>query len=455
MRRRARTTVLWLGLTLAFVALRLNLSPVYMNGDEAIVLAVSDGMRARGDLDTNWRLAAPPDAFRYDQYNFSSYHLVAHGWLTAVGDRLPPLLAARLLNLILQAGAVIALLLALRRHGATPAERLAVAALLTVAPTGVHDAMMARPESFLYLLFAILIWLAAGVPTAARGGAAAALLGLGVATKVTFLTAALLFAPAAARAACRRPRAALAGGLAVVLLAAAGFATGAPHAVADPTALLNGLTALHAQYTGGHPPHSLPDSTWPRQLGQMIGFCLVIYGPLLPAALLPALVERRGWWLGLWASAVATLALFSAVPVFFERNLAVAFFALPALMVFGTQPWPRLRAATLALALVPMIGWSVTVALAAHFAPTWRQEFERRHGLGVVTTAWLRPALGSCRGTLAIVDYGDPLSAAQVARVRAAGHREIATYHSPFEWVPTSTLHTYLDRTTHYFDCTP
>ena len=77
--------------------------------------------------------------------------------------------------------------------GADMRSQLLDYALIAVAPGLVQDAYMARPESLIYLLTALLIWvLTLDIALTYRLACGGLVLGAGIAVKVTFASAGLL-----------------------------------------------------------------------------------------------------------------------------------------------------------------------------------------------------------------------------------------------------------------------
>jgi hypothetical protein len=152
----------WISLLIAFVALRAKAAHPLFNIDELIPIRMSEAMSERGRLDPNWRFAELPEYLRDDQYNFYLYNIVAHGVVTVAGwiDR-APLLALRNANTLFQLLALAFSLDALRRIGVGRFGLAVAGALIVFAPGMVQDAGMARPESLLYLISALLVWVLA------------------------------------------------------------------------------------------------------------------------------------------------------------------------------------------------------------------------------------------------------------------------------------------------------
>ena len=270
----------------AFTALRLDLRDRITNIDESIPIAVSYAMYSSGRLDPNWARAELTSSLKYPQYNFYTYNIASHGVLKLMKlVRVDPLVLLRFANLVYQAIAIAAVVAALWNIGASTLVLWLAASLLTVAPALVHDAHMARPESFLYMLFA-LATLAATLPIrlVARAALVGVLVGIGTACKVTFLATGLVLLPFL----WPLSRQTLAAASVAAVATVAGFAISAPYAVINFDVLMNGMRYLFAQYTSAHPPHSLLEPSALGSIAWTIEFLLKLYGPLIPAGADPA-----------------------------------------------------------------------------------------------------------------------------------------------------------------------
>ena len=425
----------------AFTALRLDLRGRITNIDESIPIAVSYAMYSSGRLDPNWARAELTPSLRYPQYNFYTYNIASHGVLKLMKFvAVEPLVLLRFANLVYQAIAITAVVAALWNVGASIMVLWLAAALLTVAPALVHDAHMARPESFLYMLFALAV-LAATLPIrlVARAALVGVVVGVGTACKVTFLATGLVVLPFLWPVSRQTPVIAAAAAAATV----AGFAVSAPYALINFDVLVNGMRYLSAQYASAHPPHSLLEPSAPGSIAWTAEFLLKLYGPLIPAALiLPVFWLRTPLVIGLWLSALAVILYFAPKPVLFERNLSLGIFAAAVVLAILSQR-SRLALVCALLALLPMTWWSTQIA-----ASNTRQfnTFAATHLTQpvAVSDAW-QADLANCRGLILLRDYGDPLSARLIASAVSDGHQLVARYHSRFEALPASTLQAYLD----------
>jgi hypothetical protein len=493
-------TAAWVLLLAAFLALRVDLATEESSMDERIVLSVSKGMSETGRLDPNWTVASP-HYYRYPQYNFYSYNVLSHFLIVATAP-LPaePIVVLRIANVVYQLAALGLLIAVLRKLRFPPAALFAAAALITFLPGMVHDAHIARCESLLYLLFA-------GVMASAVAGrflVGGLILGFGAAAKVTFLAAGLVFVPCLYAAATSLPvllRRTATIGLASIVA----FALSAPYAVLHFPVLVAGLARIHGVYVAhGAGPHRLLDPTPLRDALHAAAFLGVVYGSLVPAAIVAPLFNRAPFcwsrilfqpgfarqsakpndqpcqwlraggkpvpgfrdhalFLGVWLATLAVIVYFAPAPFFIERNYSLAVFGCAALLgAWLTSGVARpLARIAFAAALLPMAYWSLQIALASAERPAARRaQWEAAHIDAPVTFFWTgeRDAaveLPNCSGLLAIPDLNDDFSRHLLAHVRATGRREVARYVSRFSMVPTSTLHTYLDADVDYFTCAP
>src|SRR3954470_21931613 len=285
--RRALLTAGWILVLIAFFALRLIRGEAIVNQDELIPLRLAEAMSARGTLDPNWNFA-DLGILKYDSYNFYLYNLLAFfvikpaQWLG-----LPALGALRVANIVMQLATLWLARGTLRRIGGDMRSQLFACALIAVAPGLVQDAYMARPESLIYLLTALLIWvLTLETALTTRMACSGLVLGAGIAVKVTFASAGLLvLVPLAER---WRERSLREWGLCAAVLGlcvVVAFAIAAPYALIHPDVYLNGLARLAEQYRNAHPPHSLEAYSFASQVWWIVRYFLELYGPLLLIAL--------------------------------------------------------------------------------------------------------------------------------------------------------------------------
>lgn len=328
--------------------------------------------------DTNWRGAGLPPAFDYDQYNFSSYLITAHAWAKATAWAHPAswreergqLLVLRTFSVLCGALAVVWTWWLGQRFW-NRAAGLVGAFFVLAHPQLVADGHYGRPEAFLTWLMLVAAGIASGTTRPLlRTAAVAALVGFMTAAKITMLPL-LIFALVPAWGAWRAERKlSTFMRLATILAmgAVAGFALGAPAALANPGAYWNGIYYLMRQYSGGHPPHDLPDGS--RIGGVMADYFLTVTGwavPFLAAVGIVAAWRTRRlmplWLLAL--PAVLAFAHFATQRTFFERNLSHILPGALLLAGFGavavTARWDGWRAAVGAAVIGLLASWPAAV----------------------------------------------------------------------------------------------
>jgi hypothetical protein len=453
----------WVCLVIVFLALRAKQLEAILD-DESIAVKISQAMRARRSLDPNWRFADLPHYFRYDQYNFYLYNVLAHAVITGGGWlHLAPLFALRWANVPFQLAALAFTADAARRIGAGRFTVALVGALIALAPGMVQDASLARPESFLYLLSALFLWVLT-LPLAERWRMllAGAVLGTGIAVKLTFGSLAIVL-PFLVPIRGRGMRDLAATAVSFAAGAAIAIAALAPYALIHFDVYLNGIAALVAQYTGVHPPHALPVYDAVSQVAWIGGYFFQLYGFALPAALVaPFLLQgaARQWALALVTAFLALFIYFASKTVFFERNFAHVLIPLLLAAALGIAASTRKswRIAATLLTVLPMAYWSLQIVRAI-WTPKRRAQFESAHALGAAQPVHF-PQIHSgdvpaqC-DTIALHDLNDPWTRSYREKLRQRGFHEIAHYHSGLGPLVTSTLHTYFARDVRYFRCPP
>lgn len=445
----------------------------YWMVDEFIPGAVISHVRDTGTPDTNWANTDVYEMFRYDQYNFSSYHLAGAlvTWALPLEDEQNSQVATahelRRLNAVLGALSVLLAGLVGFRLGGP------VAAALAAAFTAVHVALMqdglyARPEAFTTVLTALLFFAATGAATWRRALAAGVLLGLLVACKVTFV----LLAPFALASVWLGASPEARWRITLVFCAGAlvGVVAGMPYAAMSPAQYLNGVFYLTQQYSGGHWPYGLPDGTLPERIAHSGRYLLQTVG--LPGLLLFGAgavfcvrrVERRQ--LVFLAGVAATAVYFLQSRVFFERNLshalpfafAVAGAGLAWLM--SLRPMGRwLKPVVAAVLIVAIIHPAAMVShrLLKHALPkknaveVAKVEAELRDaGYTILGDGHefgrIRALAGNFCGRWAqrIEDFGDRLTRARLAELTDDGTLKVyRRVPGTFKDLQVSTLHTY------------
>lgn len=471
------------------------------NPDEAVGQAVSHGLEFPGQWDTNWALYEVPIHFRYDQYNFSSYHYLlflwqkmAAGWTQPASE--PSLTVLRALNLPLGFIFLGALALTARRQLGPWAPITAIGAA-AVFPLLIQDAYYVRCEAMLTAGVAVLLWWSLrerSLPSAASLLGAAMLLGWLGACKATMILALPLLAVRLIPerldhpipwATLLRHGSILAAGLLL------GFALGVPFGFFQPTTYLAGLQRLALEYSSPFPPYTQPDMAPSRWVAlsyfhHTLGWAF--WG--LVAAGMAKLVRILGWNRALCLAAPVGLALFlfGNHPFFSERSYS-PFIPIICLLfgagfqqladVFGKLPAVRspVRAGALALLLL------LTLVTPAHL--TWKLVFlafsgredraqdvaitqmkgdHQGHEHAVSGFLFSEPekqaitaSIGTGQSVLILVlDANDPVSRGSVAfmyrefRAELLGARE-----NLFADIPTCTLHTFLSQSLWLFHIPP
>jgi hypothetical protein len=436
---------------LIFLIFRIPANERLFNIDELIAPAVLTGMIQRGDLNGNWILAVDiPEMFRVNQFNFYSYHLFARPFYNA--DPYQFILNLRWVNLVLQIATLVLLLSYVTRLGLAFRHRIALVVLFVVAPALVFDTHIARSESFLYLLFALQLWSTQiRVSVLLRYALFGILLGIGCASKITFILTGAILIPeiiATLRTDLRK----LFGPIGILIVAAVfGFVATAPYILIDFQGFLAGVNALFNQYGTEHPPHSFAEYSLSRNISRTLWFVLLTTGALLPLALFQA-TRRQVIAPGLALFGFIIIAYFATKPIFFERNIGIALFAL--LIFVSVNIRHRAEIWLLIPSCILMLYWSFWTAFVFGNPNINEARFERKHFGMVVPRGWpvddLDDHLGRCEGIFGAMDFKDDFSRKMIEGSKAV---PIAHFESVFAILPTSTMHTYLESDLHYFYC--
>ncbi len=456
----------------------------YPHPDEPIAYEVIKYMRQSGDWDTNWAKSALEPNLRYDQYNFSSYHYATFLFYRLV-KLIPGTEAWRGLEdgfYVYRFFSVALALLAVwqtMRLGARLGGRaigLGVGALAAVALLLVQDAHYVRPEAFttvLTLAVVGLCWPREKLHAGAVLGAGA-LIGLLAACKVSMLLLVWLpLVPLSANWRETKQRWLVLGAL--PLAVAAGFAVGAPGAVAHPAKFLYGVQQLMAQYAGIHPPHGHRDGgpvadILTRYFSATLGL------PVLACFALGTVAlgwSRRWMELALLAGTVLLFAgYFGTRSVFFERNLSHVVPLLLVVAAFGAGEmigWlsrrTRMPLALLILVVAALLlARSVTMTgrlLGQEFsgvAEARHDDFERNLRAHYPEADWGDVRLdGAGLGKVAehfrtssapvlvrVSDYGDEWTSANLSRLTTRfATKLVGDFPATFPEVPVCTLTTY------------
>lgn len=460
-----------IGLFALFVWIR-AIPTELLNIDETIPVEVSRAMEASGRLDPNWANADLASFLKYDQYNFYFYNIIAHFGIS-LGDIFDKdaLESLRLMNFVFQFLAIVLIGDGLRRLKANWIGVACGVLSACLLPLWVQDAAMARPESLIYLLMALLTWTAISISSAKFGPICIGfVVALGVAIKFSFFVFA---APIAALWLYLHRQSSFSGYAYVALMGALGSALGLllamPYAILNIDVYLSGLTYLLNQYSGQHPPHSRLGATFVSQLFWIGSYFSITAGGFLAVTIagsfaFPKALSRGTAFLVL--PFLVTLIYFATKPVFFERNFSQS---LPSLcFAFGlvidsgwkTFKEAKYRAVYLAVAAPLLAGsafqmlyWSHVISDAALYLEDRRAHFEIREKLadfedfGFVSS--FSGTVPDC-GRIAVIDYNDPWTRQHLLILSQSGFNKVAEYRSVFSRLPTSTLHTYLDSDVHY-----
>jgi Dolichyl-phosphate-mannose-protein mannosyltransferase len=324
---------LLLGLCLTGLLRFYHGSSDFTHVDEEIVSEVVKGLRARGDLDTNWILADLPDWFKIEQYNFSSYILTSLVWshlFQATKEEDFRVFSAVCSTLT----ALPIFWIGLRARG----FRVACLAVLlsAIAPILVQDAHYARPEAFVTLLtltLVALVWPRKKV-TARRQVIVGLIFGILVACKVSMLLIAFLpFVSLLIEISLRDSHKPLRADWRhirnVTLGICAGFVTGCPGAIFHPGAFYRGFMNLMNQYSSVFFYYSHPDGG--PVVDMLLAYLLATFGYLwMLAFIVGVLTTMRSWKLCkgramlllLFLPALLTIGYFATKIAFFERNFS-------------------------------------------------------------------------------------------------------------------------------------
>lgn len=460
----------------------------YAHPDEPITTEVVGHMRKSGDLDTNWAKAPTLSVdLRYDQYNFSS-HLYATYWFYRFTKLVPGTLGWRSdregfmvyrFFSVLLATLVVWQAMRLGERLGGRAAALGAGWLTSWAALLVQDAHYARPEAFVTALtLAVAAWCWPREKLSVGAVAVGSLtVGLLVACKVSMLLIGWIpLVPVVAgwRGATRNQRTAALASLPLGVVA--GFVAGAPGAIANPAAFVNGVQFLMNQYAGLHPPHGRLQGGPVAPM--LVGYFVATLGwPLILSALAGAgvLAWRRRWAeLVLVAGPVALFAgYFATRTVFFERNLShvlplflvlAAVGAMAAVEALGR----KMRGAVWVLAPVVFVvlavaSWHVTSPLIRmefsgegaerhqafeaalrekYIEVDWKEVLLLNDGPLIELEARLKR--DNCPVLLRITDFNDEWSAYNFSLFGPKFHATlVGDYPGMFAHVPGCTLHTY------------
>jgi hypothetical protein len=327
-------------LVVAFTLRVWRIDGPYEHFDEKIAVYVSRHLEKNPGWDDNWKKCEIPIFSISDQYNFSTYLYATHLFRRMTAPFLPAkwnkerlgIVVHRLFSVLCSTATVAMLMLMARRIGGG-FIMIGTGLLAATNVQLVQDAHYARPEAFMSLSFAVVIWLGF-LPEVRvwRPVMMAFLVGLLAAVKFTNAIVFILPVYAIWQILHKRDAGAMAlGRFAVILLTVvtlafvAGWALGVPYALIHPARYMKGVKFLSHAYSGVFPPYTLPNHgpSWPT----MRACFLATQGlPLLTAMALGiarCCLRRRFNEIVLLVLPVAGFVfLFGTQKMFVERNLS-------------------------------------------------------------------------------------------------------------------------------------
>jgi hypothetical protein len=473
----------------------------YSHPDEIITVAVSDNVLGTPTLDTNWKNAALPEHFKYAQYNFSGYILVASA-VRGLLAWIPPLSNHEHGQTILLRGfssalgtlcVLITYMLGRQWYGKTVG--LSAAVLVALSPLLYQDSLYARPETLFTFLFLASLWLLglAELPIRWPAFAGCALLGFLVSIKISALLLLpliplVILRPLLCGASTVGQKASLRASFrslivcSPVIFAALclGFLAGAPAALANIGDFVHGVAALGNQYTSGHWPHGEPDANFLDRLSYGFRYFAATQGILFfffcGAGFVALAVRKDLFGLLAFILVFAIFLRFLSYPVFFERNLshliplAALFCSLGVVHTVGLiSSHRRVRQTALAVVvtIVALQPLKVCGVLRIEELTGRQQErvanmrlaMSKSYGVPVTRLGWVS-SLDAVGGhvseseipmLLEFWDPGDSYSPQLLNRLNVEkGFGEVGVVESVFPGVPASTLQTYFTPTTRF-----
>lgn len=433
-----------------------------INIDETIPVAVHEAMEERGILDPNWSYTALPEYFRYDQYNFYSYNLISHFFLSQF-DNNPEgdIFVLRVMNYIFQIGAALFLFDAARRLGVKSTVALVGSAAFAVSPTFVHDSHMARPESLLYLCSSVFIWIySLKLNSLASGILLGLVSGFGTTVKLTFpivMVSFLILDVYYFRS--EKVFEYLKKYCLLFIFSSFSFVIFAPYQLINFNDFLNGINYLSNQYSAGHPPHSslsfnpINQALWiARFFGETYGFVM-----LTVVIALIFTKGRRIIILSMSAPFIILFLYFSTKSVFFERNFAhvMPFVIFSFTLAFGSLvDWVRIKTNSYdvisffwaCIVICPMILVSALIYQSIHTEEDKRGDFIDSHpGYAILNPSQSLMLMPPPRcGNVLVIEYDTERARVYREIMAREGFMTTIHYQGPFEGMAASTLQTYL-----------
>ncbi|EEB79289.1 hypothetical protein GPB2148_2219 [marine gamma proteobacterium HTCC2148] len=434
------------------------------NMDDRIPIEVSLSMERNGDNNPDWGRAALIPDFQEMHYQFYPYMIISHYWMQVESER--SVKSLRHLNFLLQALALILFGLAMIQVKSTWMTLIFGVLLLICNPALMSDYMQARPESLLYFFTSILLFALCLFEKSPKASISLAgvVIGACIATKFSLLP--LLFMPAWLILIDRNIKKHHFYAL-LILSSLVGIFISAPYAVANPDKILATVTKLSAQYASSHPPHSLIEYSYLKQLSWILEFFFWVF-PLLILTPLLVLFDMRSLCnfslsmkicVGSSILILAYIFYFSFKPIFFERNFShlhiLATFSFATLL---TMKYRLLvfAAAVLALATMAKQTASIYLSLNQQGKSIAEREFIDANYSGIPTVnvsfrQVYRMNTPLC-GIVRVIDYRSQYSERYREQLNASGFRHLITFPGYFHRLPTSTLHTYFSASFSYHE---
>lgn len=327
----------------------------------------------------------------------------------------------------------------------------------TVSPGLVHDAQMARPEAFLtFLMISYIYGCVVSYKRWLLGAVIAGLcLGLMISTKFTLAIMAVIYLVPVVVVRLNNIKNGEVGSVTVFLGAIfLGLFLGAPYAFMDVRGYFEGVGELRKQYYSLHLPHSYVSGG--GTLLWQVEFYFIYYGAVFLSPVVVLLRNGRAGdfrcvKLSICFAAIVFFLLVATPSVFFERNLspAIPLFIMATIFIYGWLPSGYfVRMLFTIILFVPLFFWC------------WHIRNVQSPGYGkmidVVETNLVNELspkkishimLGSnpesC-GLIRQLDFSDETSSEIRKKYMDEGWGRVGQIISPFNILPTSTLHTYL-----------
>jgi hypothetical protein len=336
--------------------------------------------------------------------------------------------------------------------------------MYSFSPGAIHDAQMARPETFMTAILIFYFYFIA-VYTRLRHlsilFAAGIMLGLLVATKFTLIVfgASLLFVLFFNGQELFIKKI----GVQLLFFAAAffsGFLFGAPYVAADFWGYLDGIEEHKLAYHLHHPPHSHIDGG--NTFVMQIEFYFKVYGLAFLstfAILVMYLYKKVSNLTVIYASnSIIFFFLIGSASVFFERNLTPVmpiYFLMCGVLIHSVMNLRYLQRFLSLLFILPLFYWTLNiwyVQTKQYAVDIDKFEFEMIQKIRPkkIEHKAMVAEPNSC-GLVRFLDYSDPWSKNSRIDYLSNGWVLVAKRVSTFTFLPTSTLHTYLAADIYWF----